>query len=334
MGSDSRRLKVVIPGGTGQLGSILARAFHGDGHEVVVLSRNPTVALWRVVAWDARTLGDWAGEVEGTDVVVNLAGRTVNCRYTPGNRRLIRESRVVSTRIVGEAIARATRPPRAWFQAGTATIYSHRLDAPNDELTGILGGSEPDAPDTWRFSVEMATAWERAMDEFEVPHTRKVVLRSAMTMSPDTGGVFDALLGLVRRGLGGRSGDGGQYVSWVHDADFIRAIYWLIENEEVAGPVNIASPEPLPNGEFMRDLREAAGIPFGLPAAGWLLEVGATLMGTETELILKSRRVVPGRLLAGDFRFRFPTWREAAGDLCRRWRERRRVEAGRDRGGR
>ena len=334
MGSDSRRLKVVIPGGTGQVGAILARAFHGDGHEVVVLSRKPTVAPWRVVAWDARTLGDWAGEIEGADVVVNLAGRSVNCRYTPENRRLIRESRVDSTRVVGEAIARATRPPRAWLQAGTATIYSHRLDAPNDEATGILGGSEPDAPDTWRFSVEVATAWERAMDESEVPRTRKVVLRSAMVMSPDRGGVFDALLGLVRRGLGGRSGDGGQYVSWVHDADFVRAIYWLIEHEEVAGPVNLASPEPLPNGEFMRDLREAAGIPFGLPAAGWMLEVGARLLGTETELILKSRRVVPGRLLGGGFRFRFPAWREAAGDLCRRWREGRRGEAGRERGGR
>lgn len=184
MGSDSRRLKVVIPGGTGQVGSILARAFHGDGHEVVVLSRKPKVAPWRVVAWDARSLGDWAGEVEGADVIVNLAGRTVNCRYTPANRRLIRESRVDSTRVVGEAIARAARPPRAWLQAGTATIYSHRHDAPNDEETGILGGSEPNTPDTWRFSVEVATAWERAMDEFVVRHTRKVVLRSAMTMSP------------------------------------------------------------------------------------------------------------------------------------------------------
>ncbi len=329
MDSDSRRLKVVIPGGTGQVGSILARAFHGDGHEAVVLSRKPTVAPWRVVAWDARTLGDWAGEVEGSDVIVNLAGRTVNCRYTPENRRLIRESRVDSTRVVGEAIGCATRPPRAWLQAGTATIYSHRLDAPNDEVTGILGGSEPDAPDAWRFSVEVATAWERAMDEFEVPHTRKVVLRSAMTMSPDRGGVFDVLLGLVRRGLGGRSGDGRQYVSWVHDADFIRAVYWLIEHDEIVGPVNIASPEPVPNDEFMRELREAAGIPLGLPAAGWMLEVGARLLGTETELILKSRRVIPCRLLGGGFHFRFPTWREAAGDLCRRWREGQRGEAGR-----
>jgi uncharacterized protein (TIGR01777 family) len=334
MGSDSRRLKVLLPGGTGQVGSILARAFHGDGHEVVVLSRKPGIAPWRVVAWDARTLGDWAGEVEGSDVIVNLAGRSVNCRYTPENRRLIRESRVDSTRIVGEAIARATRPPRAWLQAGTATIYAHRLDAPNDETTGVLGGSESSVPDPWRFSVEVATAWERAMDDCDTPHTRKVVLRSAMVMSPDRGGVFDALLGLVRRGLGGRSGDGRQYVSWVHDADFLDAIEWLIEREEVAGPVNIASPDPLPNAEFMRNLREAAGIRFGLPAAGWMLEVGARLLGTETELILKSRRVVPGRLLAGGFRFRFPTWREAAGDLYRRWREGRRGEAGRKRGGR
>ncbi len=227
------------------------------------------------------------------------------------------ESRVNSTRVVGQAIARAIRPPPVWLQAGTATIYAHRYDAPNDEATGILGGSEPNAPDTWRFSIDVAKGWERTLDEAVVPQTRKVMLRSAMTMSPDRGGVFDVLLGLVRHGLGGQAGDGRQYVSWIHDQDFIRAIYWLLEHREV----NLAAPNPVPNAFFMRALREAWGMPFGLPAARWMLEIGAFFLGSETELILKSRRVVPGRLLAAGFTFQFPTWPEAARDLCRRWRE-------------
>jgi uncharacterized protein (TIGR01777 family) len=314
-------MKVIIPGGSGQVGMVLARAFQADGHEVIVLSRQPRPAPWRVVAWDAATLGDWAAELEGADAVINLAGRSVNCRYHAANRRLITESRIKSTRVVGEAIARAHRPPRVWLQASTATIYAHRYDAANDEATGILGGSEPNAPDTWRFSIDVATSWEEAARTAVVPQTRKVLLRSAMVMSPDPGGVFDVLLRLVRWGLGGRSGDGRQYVSWIHDRDFIRSLYWIMDHNELEGPVNLASPNPVPNEEFMRTLRAAWGSRLGLPAAAWMLEIGAFFLRTETELILKSRRVVPGRLLGTGFAFHFPTWAEAAADLCRRWRE-------------
>ena len=313
-------MKVVVAGGTGQVGTVLARDLAARGDEVVVLSRRPAPAPWRVVPWDARTVGAWAAELDGADVVVNLAGRSVNCRYTPGNRRLITDSRVESTRAVGEAIARAARPPSAWLQMSTATIYAHRFDAPNDEATGILGGEEPGAPETWRFSIAVARAWERALDEARTPDTRKVALRSAMVMSPDRGGIFDTLLGLVRRGLGGRSGSGRQYVSWIHDGDFTAAVRWLIERGDVAGPVNLASPRPLPNDDFMRALREAWGTKIGLPAAEWMLEIGAIAMRTETELILKSRRVVPGRLLERGFTFRHPSWPEAARDLVARWR--------------
>ena len=313
-------MKIVIPGGSGQVGTVLARAFHHEGHNVVVLTRDPRPAPWRTVAWDAATLGGWAAELEGADAVINLAGRSVNCRYTPENRRQILDSRVISTRILGQAIARAAHPPRAWLQASTATIYAHRLDAPNDEATGIIGGGEPGAPDTWRFSIEVATAWERAADEADTPRTRRVKLRSAMVMSPDRGGIFDTLLGLVRRGLGGTSGSGRQYVSWIHDADFVRAIRWLLEHEEVDGAVNLSSPNPVPNAEFMRTLRRAWGARIGLPAAAWMLEVGALLIRTESELILKSRRVVPGRLLQAGFRFQHPLWADAARDLCARWR--------------
>ena len=310
-------MKIVIPGGSGQVGTVLARAFHASGDEVVVLSRQPQRRPWRVRAWDGAGSGDWTREIDGADVVINLAGRSVNCRYTPANRQEILDSRVLSTRAVGQAIAAADRAPCVWLQASTATIYAHRYDRANDEYTGVLGGREEDAPDTWRFSIDVANAWERTFEAVITPRTRKVALRSAMTLSPDRGGVFDTLRRLVRRGLGGRAGDGRQFISWVHHEDFVSAVRWLIAHEEVEGIVNIASPNPLPNAEFMRILREACGVPFGLPASGWMLELGAVFMRTETELILKSRRVVPAILLERGFEFRYPEWTDAARDLCR-----------------
>ena len=315
-------MKLVIPGGSGQVGTLLARAFTADDHDVVVLSRKPSSgAAWRVVGWDAKTSGDWTAELEGADAVINLAGKTVNCRYTPENRREIMASRVDSTHIVGKAIANAQRPPRVWLQASTATIYADRYDAPNDEATGILGGNEPNVPDTWNFSIDVATSWERATVEAgRLPRTRTVLLRSAITLSPDRGGVFDVLLGLVRLGLGGRAGSGRQYVSWIHEHDFIRAVYWLIENETLSGPVNLAAPNPVTNADFMRDLRKAWGMPIGLPAEKWMIEIGTILMRTESELVLKSRRVMPGLLLQRGFQFTYPEWPQAAQDLCQRWR--------------
>ncbi|MEY2489624.1 MAG: uncharacterized protein QOC70_1566 [Verrucomicrobiota bacterium] len=315
-------MKIVIPGGSGQVGQVLARAFQADGHDVVILTRRPASSVaGRSVIWDGRTLGDWAAELEAADVVINLAGKSVNCRYTARNRQEITQSRVDSTVAVGQAIARARRPPGLWLQAATATIYAHRYDAPHDEISGILGGGEENVPEAWRFSIDAAKAWERAFNEAPVlPLTRKVLLRSALILSPDRGGIFDVLLGLVRHGLGGRVGHGRQYVSWIHDADFVRAIRWLVEHEDLEGVVNLASPNPLPNGEFMRVLRQAWGTRLGLPASKWMLELATFFMRTETELVLKSRRVVPGRLRQGGFEFKFPDWNDAARDLCQRWR--------------
>jgi uncharacterized protein (TIGR01777 family) len=314
-------MKIIIPGGSGQVGTILSRALHAEGHTVVVLSRTPRSVPWRQVRWDAKSLGAWSSELDGAEVVINLAGRNVNCRYTQQNRREILQSRLDSTRVIGEAIARQKSPPRTWLQASTATIYAHRFDAPNDEATGILGGSEVGAPQKWGFSVEVAQAWEQAVDEAPVSNTRKVKMRSAMIMSPDRGGIFDTLLRLVRLGLGGRAGSGEQYVSWIHDTDFVAAVKWLIEHEDFAGVVNLAAPRPIPYADLMRTLRKVWGMPIGLPAARWMLEIGALMLGTETELVLKSRRVVPGRLLQAGFTFRYPEWSAAAVDLCRRWRE-------------
>ena len=315
-------MKIVIPGGSGHVGQVLARTFLKDGHEVVILTREPVAkAAGRIVSWDGRTLGDWTEELEGADVVINLAGKSVNCRYTARNREEITRSRVDSTKVVGLAIARARRSPRLWLQAATATIYAHRYDAANDEATGIIGGNEKDVPETWNFSIDVATAWERAFNEAPpMLPTRKVLLRSALILNPDRGGIFDVLLGLVRHGLGGRVGDGRQYVSWIHVGDFIRVIYWLIAHENLDGVVNLASPNPLPNAQFMRALREAWGAKVGLPASKWMLEIATFFMRTETELVLKSRRVTPGRLLQDGFQFAFPDWNEAARDLCRRWR--------------
>jgi uncharacterized protein (TIGR01777 family) len=310
-------MRIVIPGGSGQVGTILARGFQRDQVDVVVLSRHPQIRPWRVVEWDGASLGAWQSEIDGADVVINLAGRSVNCRYTAANQREILHSRTASTRVIGEAIGRARRAPRLWLQASTATIYAHRYDGPNDERSGVLGGNESNAPNSWRFSIDVARAWERAFDEAVTPATRKVTLRSAMTLSPDAGGVFDTLLGLVRRGLGGTAGNGRQFISWIHYEDFVAAVRWLIDRHDVDGIVNIASPNPLPNTDFMRLLREAHGIPFGLPARDWMLAIGAAFMHTETELILKSRRVVPGRLLDHGFKFKYPEWRDAAVDLCR-----------------
>ena len=316
-------MKIVIPGGSGQVGTVLSRALCGEGHEVVVLSRRaqPTAAPWRAVAWDGETLGPWTSELEGADVVVNLAGGTVNCRYGDANRRRIMDSRILSTRVLGEALAAAARPPRLWLQASTATIYAHRYDAGNGESTGILGGAEVDVPDTWRFSIEVATAWERAARATRPSRTRLVLMRTAIVMAPTAGGAFDILLRLVRFGLGGRMGNGRQFVSWIHDRDLVRAVHWLVEHEELDGPVNLAAPSPLPNEEFMGELRRAWGSRVALPASEALLTMGALAIRTETELVLKSRRVVPERLLESGFAFDYPEWPAAATDLCRRWRE-------------
>jgi hypothetical protein len=274
------------------------------------------------VYWDGKSVDDWAEELEGASVVINLAGRSVNCRYGKQNRREILESRVNSVRAIRQAIERTRQPPPVWLQAATATIYAHRFDAPNDEFTGIVGGDEPSAPDTWRFSINVAKAWESAVSESgPLSNTRTVIMRSAMIMSPDRGGIFAHLLGVVRFGIGGRTGSGRQFMSWIHECDFVRAVRYLIDNENLSGVVNICSPNPLPNSEFMRELRRAWGKRFRLPVREWMLEIGAFLMRTESELVLKSRRVVPARLLKHGFEFRFPKWRDAANELCARYRQ-------------
>lgn len=305
--------RIILAGGSGFLGQALAKRFDEGGSEVVVLTRAPHGRADRVkeMPWDGKTVGEWAKLVEGAGAVINLTGRAVDCRYTAANRRVIIASRVDSTRVLGEAIARCTQPPRVWLNSSSATIYKHTFTTPMDEAGET--GATPAARD--EFSVEVIREWERALDEARTPATRKIALRITMVFGA-AGGVYPVLRRLARFGLGGRMGSGEQFVSWIHIVDFLRAMEWLLAKDDFNGPVNLAAPNPLPNAEMMRLMRESVNVPIGLPATEWMLETGAVLLRTETELILKSRRVVPGRLLAAGFQFQFPEMRAAVRDLA------------------
>ncbi len=307
------KLRIILAGGSGFLGGALASHFGGRGWEVIVLTRSPRERNDGVkeVFWDAKSLGDWAKFVEGAEVVINLVGKSVDCRYNEKNRREIIASRVDSTRVLGEVIAKCKNPPRVWLNSSSATLYKHTFDKPMDE-SGETGAT-PEAKD--EFSIEVIRQWERALDGAQTPRTRKVALRTVMVLGHVRNSVFPVLRRLVKLGLGGRMGSGRQYVSWIHQEDFCRAIEWLIAHEEISGVVNICAPNPLPNAEMMRLFREFCSVPFGLPATEWMLEIGAFFIRTETELVIKSRRVVPGRLLAAGFKFQFPTLRGALQNL-------------------
>ncbi|HEX4222472.1 MAG TPA: NAD-dependent epimerase/dehydratase family protein, partial [Pseudonocardiaceae bacterium] len=275
--------RIVIPGGSGHLGRFLAGKMAARGDDVVILTRRPDADLprgVRAVTWDGRTEGRWTAEVDGCDVVLNLAGRSVSCRYNKVNLHEMMASRVESTRIVGAAIAAATTPPPVWLQMSTATIYAHRYDAANDEDTGIIGGGEPDAPGYWAYSVEIAKAWEAEQQAADTPDTRKVALRTAIAMSPGRGGAFEVMRMMARFGLGGPVAGGAQYFSWLHDADLLAAIDFLVVRDDIAGPVNLAAPNPLPHRDFMRALRAAIGMPIGLPATRRMAELGALVVGS------------------------------------------------------
>ena len=305
--------RIILAGGSGLLGHALARHFGGAGYEVVILTRAPKVMTGTIrhTGWDARTLGDWTRELEGAVAVFNLTGRTVDCRYNARNRNEIMESRVDSTRVIGEAVSRCPQPPPVWLNASTATIYQHTYGPAWDE-TGTISGT-PEAKDL--FSVEVGRAWENELNQAKTPHTRRIALRTAMVLGRGKNSVFPVLRRLVRLGLGGKMGDGKQFVSWIHETDFCRAVEWLIAHENLRGAVNVCAPNPLPNREMMRTLRGLYGIPFGLPATKWMLELGAFFLRTETELILKSRRVIPRKMVESGFTFQFPSFTEAVEDL-------------------
>ncbi len=317
--------RIVLAGGSGLLGRMLAQYLGVKGYEIVVLSRSPenyvtaknaeSAKKVKVLQWDARTVGEWVREIDGAFAVINLTGRSVNCRYNAKNRRDILESRVLSTKAVGEAIGRCANPPSVWLNASTATIYKHSIDKPMDEDAEMAATA--DAKD--EFSVEVAMAWEKAFFEAPTPKTRQAALRISMVLFDEPGSVFPVLRSLVKRGLGGALAGGRQYVSWIHHEDFCHAIEWVLTHD-VTGGINVAAPNPITNRDMMRALRRFCGVPFGLPATGWMMEIGAFFMRTETELMLKSRRVVPGRLLRDGFQFKYARFEEAAEELEKRMR--------------
>ena len=331
-----RPLRIVLPGGSGQVGQALARYFQQQGHHVTVITRGPYAAPWQTVHWDGGQTGPWTEYLEGADACINLAGRSVNCRYDAANRQAIYDSRIQSTQLLGRVIASLAEPPRVWLNASAATIYERALDAngvdlPLDEATGELGGDKPSAnakppANRWLqrrgFSSRVARDWEAAFFAAETPRARKVALRSAVVLSPTAGSAFGVLSNLVRLSLGGRQGNGRQFVSWIHEADYARAVEFIIGHEELQGPVNIAAPNPLPNREFMAALRWAWDVPNGVPAPSLAIKLGAIFLRTEPELVLQSCRAIPGRLLDAGFEFQFPDWPEAAEDLVRQWKSR------------
>jgi uncharacterized protein (TIGR01777 family) len=304
-----KKLKVVLPGGTGQVGTILGRALIAEGHEVVCLTRSPSRK--GQIPWDGATLGGWAREIDGSDVVVNLAGRSVSCRYTPENLAAMMRSRVDSARVVGEAIAAAARPPAVWMQMSTATIYAHRFDAANDEHTGLIGGGEAGVPGYWAYSVEIARNWEAELERAATPATRKVALRSAMVMNPDRGGVFDVLSRLARLGLGGPVAGGRQYVSWVHLDDVVGAILFELDTEAASGPVNLTAPEPATNRELSMALGRVLRRPAFAPVPA--LAVRA-LYGEMADIVITGQRAVPARLTELGYSFRQPELEAALRD--------------------
>ncbi|HEY5912449.1 MAG TPA: TIGR01777 family oxidoreductase [Verrucomicrobiae bacterium] len=298
------KTRIILAGGSGFIGSVLADYFSAKGMEVVIFTRKPSqrADATREVRWDGESVSDWLQELEGARALINLSGISVNCRYHARNRKLMLDSRLNSTHALGEAIGRCANPPPIWLNSSTATIYKHTFGPAWDE-GGEIGGCA-EAKDI--FSVHIATEWERVFSESNTPRTRKVALRSAMVLGRGRNSVLPNLVRLSRIGLGGSLAGGRQFVSWIHQEDFCHAVEWIMEHETLRGPVNLAAPNPVTNAEFMATIRKACRTPFGLPASRWMLEIGAFILRSETELVIKSRRVVPGKLLAEGFVFRHP----------------------------
>ncbi|UOG74031.1 TIGR01777 family oxidoreductase [Hymenobacter tibetensis] len=298
--------KLVIAGGNGFLGKHLAAYFKKAGYRIVTIGRQNTTAP-NHVQWDAQTLGAWAAELEGAAALLNMAGRTVDCRYTEANKREISNSRVDSTHILGEAIAACQNPPQVWLNASTATIYSHTTGAqPANTETSDTNGTD--------FSAGVARAWEAALWDVDLPRTRRVALRTSIVLGAD-GGAFPVMAKLAKRGLCTPQGSGSQWISWLHILDFCRAVEFLLTATGQEGVFNVCAPTPLTNREFNALLARTLRPAFRLPQPVWLLEIGAFLLRTETELILKSRKVVPQRLLNLGFTFHYPTCAQAVDNL-------------------
>ena len=299
--------KVIIAGGSGFIGKKLSDHYNAKGYEVVILTRkeNCEESGIRYVNWDAKNIGPWSKELEGASIIINMVGRSVDCRYNKKNKKLIYESRIDSTRILGKAVNNVLNPPVIWLNSSSATIYRHAEDRQMDEANGDIGEG---------FSVDVCNKWEEAFFDCQTPKTRKVALRSSIVLGKN-GGALKPLINLTKIGLGGYQGSGKQYFSWIHEDDLIAAIDFICNHKDIQGAVNIASPYPETNNKLMYLLRKSLKVPFGIPMPKFLLEFGALIINTETELILKSRNVIPGTLLANGFEFKYPKLDQALDQL-------------------
>ncbi len=299
--------KIILAGGNGYLGGVLADYYRNLTDEIIILSRSPKAQNGNIktLIWDGKTEGDWVSQLEGAEMLINLCGKNVNCRYTEANRREIVNSRVVPTRLLGRVVEKLENPPQLWINLSSATIYRHAEDRPQDEATGDIG---------YGFSIDVCKQWEAAFHESNTAKTRKIALRMGIVLGM-ADSAFPRLFNLVKFGLGGKLGDGKQYLNWVHEQDAVRCTEFLLQHTELDGAINCTAPVPMQNAAFMATLRKAWSIPFGLPTPAWLLSIGMAIIGSETELILKSRWVIPQRLLDAGYRFMFAEAEYAIHDL-------------------
>ena len=288
--------KLIIAAGTGFLGQVLVDHFKDSFDEIVILTRGKSENKNNIkyVNWNAKTFSGWEKELENTDILINLAGKSVDCRYNEKNKQEIFNSRIESTKILNEAVLQCENPPKHWLNSSTSTIYRFSLDKQMDETTGEIGND---------FSMNIAKSWEKAFFETKTPKTLKTALRTSIVLGKN-GGAFIPLKTLAKLGMGGKQGNGKQFISWIHEKDFARAVAFVIENK-LENEINIVSPNPIRNVDFMSKLRKAVGMPIGISQPEWLLELGSKIINTETELVLKSRNVIPKRLQENGFTFNY-----------------------------
>jgi uncharacterized protein len=290
--------KVILAGGTGFIGQYFEKQFIELGYDVKHISRQP-----QHISWNNKTA--IIDALEDGELLINLAGKSVNCRYNETNKKEIMNSRLETTNILGESVLSCKNPPQLWINSSTATIYRQAEDLPMTEANGEIGSG---------FSVDVATNWEKTFYSFSLPNTRQIALRIAIVLGKN-GGVMIPYINLVRFGLGGVQGSGKQMFSWVHVEDLFRIVLFLNNREDLTGTFNCSAPDPVSNREFMKKMRKAMNMPIGLPAPKWLLEIGSVLIRTETELVLKSRWVLPDRLEKEGYKFTFETLDKTLRDI-------------------
>lgn len=301
--------KLIIAAGTGFLGQVLVNHFKDQFDEIVILTRgnSKTIDGIKYVNWNARTFSGWEKELENAAVLINMAGKSVDCRYTQKNKKEILLSRIESTKILNKAVLNCQNPPKHWLNSSTATIYRFSLNKQMDETDGEIGND---------FSINVALSWEKAFFKTETPNTLKTALRTSIVLGKK-GGAFIPLKTLAKIGFGGKQGKGNQFVSWIHEEDFANAVDFIIK-KEITGIINVVSPEPIRNTDFMQKLRKAVGFPFGIPMNNFLLKIGSFFIRTEAELVLKSRNVIPKRLLENGFEFKFKNVNDAFQNLIKK----------------